>query len=60
MARKGRKVVHTYELKYLDKWRALMEQPEPPPKPKTNPNVNQLWTWDTLEDVEVTDFKTKK
>lgn len=52
MARKGKKVVHKYKLRHLDKWKKLQAQEERP-EPKVNPNVNQLWDWNTLEDVKV-------
>lgn len=51
MAKKGRKVKHTYKLKHLGEWEKLRANYEPP---KINNNTNQLWRWDTLEDVKQT------
>ena len=52
MAKRGREVKHTYKLKHMDQWKKLTVQPEakPIPKPETK-NINQLWRWDTLEDI---------
>lgn len=58
MARKGKQVKHTYRIKHLDKWKLLMADATPEPEPvknvaKSSTNTNQLWRWDTFEDVEV-------
>jgi hypothetical protein len=54
MAKKGKQVKHTYKIKHADKWKALMAIPEPVKvTAKESANINQLWRWDTLEDVAV-------
>lgn len=56
MARKGKQIKHTYKIKHADKWKALMAVAISEPVkivPKESANVNQLWRWDTLEDVAV-------
>ena len=54
MAKKGKQIKHTYQIKHADKWKELMAIPEPVNAlPKESANINQLWRWDTLEDVDV-------
>lgn len=61
MARKGRRVEHTYKLRHMDKWKELMKPETKKPKSEAKPeegekvklkNINELWEWDTLKDVQ--------
>lgn len=62
MAKKRPFFKETYNLKHRSEWIKLMENVPEKPKSvtvqrksvtKLNKNVNQLWTWDTLEDVNI-------